>query len=424
LGETYGIIVYQEQILRIVQVIAGYSLANADLLRRAIGKKIESEMQRHRGIFVEQATKLHGDKNKAEELFDLIEKFAQYGFVKAHATCYAMVMYRMAYLKAHYTIYFICVGFTTDHQHQDRLIQWKREADREGITVLPPCIAHSSGRFSIEDGCIRYGLSALKNVGEGMAEVICKAREAAPFSSPWDFAKRTAVNKQALESLIKSGALDTFGVSRNILMHNLPHLLHQPLLFEPEFERSPEWSDELRYKYAFETVGMYLGEHPLSGLPLNALGFSKCIDGGVGDGVTVIGSVLHVDRRRMKNGSIYGILALSDQHGIVEISVFSELWSRVQKTVKPGQVVWCKVRTGRRGIAAQYLGLAADGLDIRSIRCVVDRSRLEALKLLPHGQTKLIVEHDGVRWDVGNIKLDLGTIRRLSSTPGLRWCTW
>lgn len=441
LDETHGIIVYQEQVLLIARRIAGFSLGEADILRRAIGKKIESEMQKQRARFIQRATELHNNEQKAEALFMLIEKFSQYGFVKAHATCYAMVMYRMAYLKTHYRIYFICVGMTVDGEHHHKLIQWKREADREKIQLLPPCVMKSHANFQVVGpSCIRYGLRALKNLGFAAAQKICKIREEENFTDPWDFVRRSGVNKQALESLITAGALDIFDTPRETLLFNLQSLLHQPenSLFPPEFTYpTPQPNIAVSYTKcnvsiaktleshlrSLRSTGIYIASHPLDNFPLQVMGFAKCTEH-ITDKTTIIGNVLHIDRKRMKNGNIYGILLLSDPYGIAEVSVFSELWAKMQKTLKINDIIWCKIRAGR-GYAIQQFGhVQFEGMPLGWIKCIFDTTHagLELLTQLPPGNTTLLIQIQDQKWKTHQkIKVDLGALKLLSSIPEMRW---
>ena len=413
LDETYGIIIYQEQVLQIARVIAGYSLAEADLLRRAIGKKIESEMQKQKSSFISRAIALGRDEEKTAELFGLIEKFAQYGFVKAHATCYAVSMYQMAYLKTHFTKYFICVGMTMDSNHHDKLIQWKREADYAQIVVKPPCVCTSREEFTLEGDAIRYSLSAIKSVGVGLAKQICTERDRRPFHDVWDFAKRAAVNKQALEGLIKSGALDVFGTDRGTLLHNTALLLHQPedTLFPPMLNEAPPLPRDTLFQHVFESVGMYVDAHPLDDISnklLRYLGINSVMQEG-----DIIGYVLKIERRRTKAGKLYGILMISDPSGINEFSIFSEQWTDAQKQIRENDLVQCSVKS-RRGLMIQSIKRVNDGLDIPSITLKSPSVEiLTKLKNLHTGDTQLLIAHEE-RWEIARVKVDLNGLRVLS----------
>jgi len=218
LSETYGIFVYQEQVMQAAQVLAGYSLGEADLLRRAMGKKIQSEMDAQRARFIEGCAKNDIKAEKANELFDLIDKFAGYGFNKSHAAAYALVAYHTAWLKAHHRAEFYAASMSFDMAQTDKLAIFVEDAARGQIEVLPPCINRSRADFSVEDGKVRYALGALKGVGEGAMEALVKEREAnGPFRSLEDFAARIdprLLNRRQIESLAAAGAFDSISPDR------------------------------------------------------------------------------------------------------------------------------------------------------------------------------------------------------------------
>jgi DNA polymerase-3 subunit alpha len=218
LAETYGVIVYQEQVMQAAQVLAGYSLGEADLLRRAMGKKIQSEMDAQRSRFVEGAAKNGIDARKAGELFDLIDKFAGYGFNKSHAAAYALVAYHTAWLKAHHAPEFYAASMSFDMAQTDKLSLFVEDIRRSGITVLPPCINASRAAFSVENGAVRYALGALRGVGEKAMDALVAEREAnGPFKSLEDFADRIdprLLNRRQIESLAAAGAFDSIASPR------------------------------------------------------------------------------------------------------------------------------------------------------------------------------------------------------------------
>jgi DNA polymerase-3 subunit alpha len=218
LKDTYGVIVYQEQVMQAAQVLAGYSLGEADLLRRAMGKKIQSEMDAQRNRFVEGAATNDIDARKASELFDLIDKFAGYGFNKSHAAAYALVAYHTAWLKAHHRPEFYAASMSFDMAQTDKLSLFVEDARRSGVEVLPPCVNASRADFSVENGAVRYALGALKNVGEKAMESLVLEREAkGPFKSLEDFADRIdprLLNRRQIESLAAAGAFDSIAPDR------------------------------------------------------------------------------------------------------------------------------------------------------------------------------------------------------------------
>ena len=225
LKETYGIIVYQEQVMQIASKIGGFSLGEADLLRRAMGKKKMDVMQAQRARFSQGAKERNIDPNKAGELFDLMEKFAQYGFNKSHSTAYAMVAYQTAYLKTHYPVPFLAALLSSQIEKRQEVVKYIHECRIMGIPILPPHVNESAEKFSVEGKTIRFGLAAVKNVGSTAIQSIIKARtEAGPFKSLdhfYDLVDSRVVNKRVVESLIKSGAMDCFQLPRKQMIQQL-----------------------------------------------------------------------------------------------------------------------------------------------------------------------------------------------------------
>src|SRR5271166_6440458 len=218
LKETFGVIIYQEQVMQIAQVMAGYSLGEADLLRRAMGKKIRAEMEKQRERFVAGAVKNGVTKGQAETIFELLAKFADYGFNKSHAAAYALVSYHTAYMKAHYPVEFIAASMTLDLNNTDKLSEFRSEAQRLGIKVDPPSINRSGATFEVSEGTIHYALAALKGVGpQAVEQIVEERRKNGPFTSLADFASRVsprAINKRIIESLAAAGAFDTLDANR------------------------------------------------------------------------------------------------------------------------------------------------------------------------------------------------------------------
>ena len=212
LKETFGVIIYQEQVMQIAQVMAGYSLGDADLLRRAMGKKIRAEMEKQRAMFVAGAVKNSVPKGQADTIFELLAKFADYGFNKSHAAAYALVSYHTAYMKAHYPVEFIAASMTLELNNTDKLWEFRAEAQRLGIKVEAPNINRSGATFEVGENTIYYALAALKGVGLQAVELIVEERKKGAFTSLADFAARVnprAINKRVIESLAAAGAFDT-----------------------------------------------------------------------------------------------------------------------------------------------------------------------------------------------------------------------
>jgi len=290
LEETYGIIVYQEQVMAIASRIAGYSLGEADMLRRAMGKKIKEEMDLHRVKFLEGAKKQNFDEEKSAEIFELMYKFADYGFNKSHAAAYCVIAAQTAYLKNYYPAEFYAALMTTELGDIERVMRYVKDAQQHGIEVYPPSLNDSEFHFSVRDGKIYFGLGGIKGVGESAIHAITEARNSLPkkqFSSLEEFfsvVDPKKLNKKVMESLIKAGAFDCFKVARHILMASFPEILEQAdrkkkekeigqsSLFDNEFSESvgvqlksvPPWSKMALLAYEKEVIGFYLSDHPLS----------------------------------------------------------------------------------------------------------------------------------------------------------------
>jgi DNA polymerase III subunit alpha len=286
LEETQGIIVYQEQVMQIAQVMAGYSLGGADLLRRAMGKKIAEEMAKERPKFVAGAIANGVDAKKAGEVFDLLEKFANYGFNKSHAAAYAVVSYQTAWLKANHPVEFMAGVMNCDIHLTDKLAVYKREVDRMGLRVVAPCVNRSMARFDVQDGALVYGLGALKNVGVDAMQMIVDGRGDRPFATLFDLARRVdlkRVGKRPLEMLARAGAFDVLDRNRRRVFDNLDALVaysaavhdarasNQVSLFgeagadipEPRLPQMDDWLPTERLGHEHQAVGFYLSGHPL-----------------------------------------------------------------------------------------------------------------------------------------------------------------
>ncbi|RZI47162.1 DNA polymerase III subunit alpha [Rickettsiales endosymbiont of Peranema trichophorum] len=354
LKETYGVIVYQEQVIMIAQHLAGYTTGEADLLRRAMGKKIKDEMQASRNTFIQGAVHNGISEELAEEIFNLIDKFASYGFNKSHATAYAIVAYQTAYLKAHYTLEFFVTAINSELNDTEKLNLLVVDAKNHGIKILPPDINHSKTFFCIEDGGIRFGLGAIKNVSVKAIEEIVKIREdKGSFSSIDDFIKSNIVdiiNKRMLENLSKAGAFDCLERNRRKICDNVPYIIRwmenekestrktQGSLFDDLYceelaislPETPMWSFQEELLKEFEAVGFYIGIHPIEeylvrltkigvvmGSDLIMMASEKSIK------VSIAGAITS-KRIKSSNRGRYAFLQLSDHTGITDISIFDE----------------------------------------------------------------------------------------------------
>ncbi|WP_424813997.1 DNA polymerase III subunit alpha [Roseococcus sp. YIM B11640] len=374
LAETYGIMVYQEQVMQISQVMAGYSLGGADLLRRAMGKKIAAEMEAQRGTFLEGATKNGISPETAGEVFDLMAEFANYGFNKSHAAAYALVSYHTAWLKANHPVAFLAASMTLDMDKTEKLASHMQEAGRLGIKVLPPDINLSGAEFRIEerDGkqAIRFALSAIKRVGlQAMRDLVAARDQGEPFLSVADFAGRVdprLLNKMQLENLAKAGAFDSLEGNRARMVMGAETVLRRAqasaedrtsnqigLFGEVEqgpamlrLPETPDWPTLDRLSFEAEAVGFHLSAHPLDEYrgALRRLGATPSAQiaeraKGGSTRLKLAGTVTAKKERNTKTGSRMAWVSLSDQTGSYEVTFFSEILNRSRELLEEGQAV-------------------------------------------------------------------------------------
>jgi DNA polymerase III subunit alpha len=368
LRETYGVIVYQEQVMQAAQVLSGYSLGEADLLRRAMGKKIRSEMKAQRDRFVSGAVARGVGSGQAEAIFELLERFADYGFNKSHAAAYALVAYQTAYMKANYPVEFLAASMTLDMGNTDKLAEFRAEAERLGIKVEPPSINRSGVEFDVAGNTVHYALAALRGVGRQAVESILAARGERAFADLADFARRTntrAVNKRVLESLVAAGAFDAIENNRARAFAAVDTMLAaaqrahedaaigQSELFGGAAAPAPialpavePWLPAERLQREYQAVGFFLSGHPLDdyAAALKRLRvqswfeFSRAVKAGASAG-RVAGTVVARTERRTKNGSKMGIIGLSDPSGAYEAVLFAEGLAQYRDLLEPGTAV-------------------------------------------------------------------------------------
>jgi DNA polymerase III subunit alpha len=369
LRETFGVIVYQEQVMQAAQILAGYSLGEADLLRRAMGKKIRSEMQKQRSRFVDGCVERDIDRAQAEMIFELLERFADYGFNKSHAAAYALVAYQTAYLKANYPVEFLAASMTLDMGNTDKLSEFRAEAERLGIKVEPPSVNRSGVAFDVDGNTIHYALAALKGVGRAAVDTIVDARGAKPFTDLSDFASRInprAVNKRVLESLAAAGAFDALEGNRarvfaavDTIMAAAQRELEATESGALQFSfGSPAAGDALRLptvepwlpaerlQREFDAVGFFLTGHPLDDYATTLkrmrvqswAEFARAVRAGASAG-RVAGTVVARTERRTRTGSKMGIIGLSDPTGQYEAVLFSEGLQQFRDLLEPGAAV-------------------------------------------------------------------------------------
>jgi DNA polymerase-3 subunit alpha len=392
LKETFGVIIYQEQVMQIAQVMAGYSLGEADLLRRAMGKKIRAEMEKQRERFVAGSVKNGVPKWQAETIFELLAKFADYGFNKSHAAAYALVSYHTAYMKAHYPVEFLAASMTLDLNNTDKLSEFRSEAQRLGIKVEAPSINRSGASFEVADGTIYYALAALKGVGPQAIELIVEARKNGAFTSLVDFAARVsprAINKRIIESLAAAGAFDTLEPNRARVFAGADAILaacqrsHEaatigqsdmfgnaadaPTIMLPQLE---PWLPAERLRREYDAIGFFLSGHPLDDYAtvLKRLRvqtwaeFSRAVKTGATAG-KVAATVVSRMERRTKTGNKMGIMGLSDPTGHFEAVLFSEGLAQYRDVLEPGSAVLLQLGAELQGEDVRARVLHAEPLD-------------------------------------------------------------
>jgi DNA polymerase-3 subunit alpha len=394
LAETQGIIVYQEQVMQIAQVMGGYSLGGADLLRRAMGKKIAEEMAKERPKFIEGAFKTHGvGKEKAGEVFDLLEKFANYGFNKSHAAAYAVVSYQTAYLKANYPVEFMAAVMNCDLHLTDKLAVYKREVNKLGIATVAPSVNASLAKFTVREGRVVYALGALKNVGVEAMQMIVQARGERLFVNLFDVARRVdlkRVGKRPLEMLVRAGAFDELDSNRARVFEGLDALVaysaavheakasNQVSLFgeagtdipEPRLPFRDDWLPIERLAQEHQAIGFYLSGHPLddymSALRRRDVKTLTEITALAERGplvAKIAGSVSAKQERKSAKGNRFAFVSLSDPTGLYEVTVFSDTLEAARDVLEPGMNVVLTVEANLEGETLKLLARGAVSID-------------------------------------------------------------
>ena len=356
LDETYGVILYQEQVMRIANKLANFSLAQADILRKAMGKKDIEVMGKQKEHFVNGAVANGINEKKASKIFDLLANFAEYGFNKSHSAAYAFVSYQTAYLKAHYPVEFMAATLSMDIHDTDKIVKSINECRQMKIDILPPDINLSGSEFRVVENSIRFGLAAVKGVGAAAIESIVVARDAdGPFTSIADFTGRAdtrKVNKKVLESLVKAGAFDSLGIKRAAAMDSLTTILNgassrntgqQSIFGEESFEQAPlleEWEDAELLRNEKESLGFYITGHPLTkyDMLLTKLKAKKTTElENIPDRADIIiGGILRsIKKKNVKStGDLMAYVTLEDSEGSVEVIVFPELYKNSVHVLK------------------------------------------------------------------------------------------
>ena len=378
LKDTYGVIVYQEQVMQIAQVLGGYSMGDADILRRAMGKKDPEEMAAQRERFVEGAKKKKIDPQKATEIFDQMETFARYGFNKSHSAAYALVSYQTAYLKTHYPVEFMAALMTWEMGDTDKVIKNLAECREKGIEVLAPDVNESRSDFTPVGGKIRFGLTAVKNVGEKAVEVILESREKdGAFESLFDFCRRvdlTAVNRRVIESLIKCGAFDSTTVSRARMMAVLDETMRAGQAFQRDEESNQidifamlgapakgskkpgdiypqveEWSAQESLAFEKEALGFYITGHPLDKYDnvikkISSRTIAELKEKASAGDVKIGGVISSLKLKNTKKGDRYGSFNLEDKSGFVEVVAWPDVYRKAVELLNSDDPIFVKGR--------------------------------------------------------------------------------
>ena len=468
LDETYGIMVYQEQVMKIAQVLGGYTMGGADKLRKVMGKKMRDEIPKQRKMFTEGAIKNGIAEDVAGKIFDQMEKFASYGFNKSHAAAYSLVSYHTAYLKAHYPVEFMCAIMSLDITNVEKLLFYKEEGKKMGYKVLPPDINKSDADFAVEDGNIRYALAAIKSVGAANMKAIEDERKArGPFKDISDFIHRIdakQINLRQLEQLIKAGAFDSIDKNRGKLFANLDTIIShiasstelknssQSSLFGVEelqakvkLADKPDWPELERLQLEAEAVGFYLSAHPLDSYSrgIERLGVKKCSEvmQGIRTGDTIraklAGCVNSFQKRISKNGNKYAFLEISDGSSNFEGLLFSEGMARYEDVIQSGQPLLVSVtidkqeEEGRPRVMINHVDTldkaiaeVSNGLEISVSDVSVVSSLHKILQQDRNGKNKIYIKPDNDNWDIrielsGGFALYGDVLSQIRSLPGI-----
>ncbi|KQP06965.1 DNA polymerase III subunit alpha [Methylobacterium sp. Leaf93] len=454
LKETFGIIVYQEQVMEVAKLLAGYSLGDADMLRRAMGKKIKAEMDAQRDRFVKGSVAGGLTEAKANEIFDLLAKFADYGFNKSHAAAYALLTYQTAYLKANYPVEFLAAAMQLDIDVTDKLAEFRQDAQRLGIPVDPPSINTSGVNFEVHDGRIGYALAAIKGVGRAAVEAVVEARGETPFKDLACLARRLnprLINKRTLENLVAAGAMDCIEIDRARACAAVEPMMKlaqgaaeaastgivdmfggiasaDVTLRVPAYE---PWPMAEKLKKEYEAIGFFLSGHPLdeyAGL-LEKLRvqswaeFCRSVRAGTSSVGKVAASVLDRSERRTKSGNKLGIVTLSDQTGHFEAIIFQEGLGQYREILEPGRPLVLQIQANLEGEDVRARIVTAEPLDeavaryqkgmrvyLRDERPIV--SVQQRLQVRGEGEVSLILLLDG-----GDREVEVKLPGRYQATP-------
>src|SRR6202022_1726582 len=411
LEETYGVILYQEQVMQIANRLANFSLGEADILRRAMGKKKKEEMAAQRAKFMTGCAKNKLPEKKADRIFNLMEEFAGYGFNKSHSCAYALLAYQTAYLKTHYPVEFMAALLTSEAGNAEKTVKYINEARGMSISILPPDVNESDLYFTPVGESIRFGMAAIKNVGENTAKAIRESRlSQGEFRSLYEFCERIEsrfLNKRVFESLIRSGAMDSLGARESMVasvddavmalqratrvresgQHGLFGTAAAPAPVAFEMRDAEPWSEEERLASEYAMLGFYVSGHPLAKYAsrlqeLKTVSLAEIE--GQRNGKEVAVAVLIVGTRpmRSKKGARWAIFTLQDMTGVQELLAFPESFARFESILKPGTPLLLKVR-----VQIEEAGTRLSLQEGRRLQDVADRKVTPEFRVRLHMQS-------------------------------------
>ncbi|MDG2205358.1 MAG: DNA polymerase III subunit alpha [Alphaproteobacteria bacterium] len=453
LKETFGIMIYQEQVMQIAQELSGYTLGGADLLRRAMGKKIQAEMDQQRQIFIKGAVEKGVPEKKASDIFDQVNKFAGYGFNKSHAAAYALVAYQTAYMKANHPVEFMAASMTLDINNTEKLNFFRQELQRLKIPVLPPDVNASDVVFTLEskdeEPAIRYALAAVKNVGGvAMATMVAEREANGPYADLSDFFSRLdthSVNRRQLENLTRAGGLDCLDRNRQKVFTGIETLMRHAVAAQNDRDSNqiglfadgpettmavnipdmPDWPIMERLNEEFEALGCYLSGHPLDtyGSHLKQLGVETIVQAMArkeAAPVNLAGTVVAKKERTSAKGNRYAFVGLSDSSGAFEVTVFSEALAAAREFLEVGRSVFIKATVqpddgGVRFLANEFLPLeAAAARAVEHLRiCIASDDAVPAIRdilaaeKIGHGRVRIHAQPTDCHWEA-DLELDQG----------------
>ncbi|MGG3471076.1 DNA polymerase III subunit alpha [Neobacillus pocheonensis] len=454
LENTYGVIVYQEQIMQIASKLAGFSLGEADLLRRAVGKKQKEVLDKERHHFVQGAISKGYDRSLANDIYDLIVRFANYGFNRSHAVAYSMIAYQLAYLKANFPVYFMAGLLTSAIGNETKIAQYIMETKQKDITILTPSINQSGYPFLVENGAIRYSIAAIKSVGGAALKEIFQARKTKKFLDLFDFCIRVsskAINRKTLESLVHSGSFDEFGEDRAVLLASLDVAIEHAQIFKPddsnqfdlfveEFNLKPKYvqvdpiSQENKLFFEKEALGLYLSDHPISIFEKQLKQIGAQVLFQMKNDNRRVGAAVYISSMksiRTRKGDSMAFLSISDSSGEMEAVAFPNVYKKSSLQLGQGKFAWLdgkiEERDGKQQLIIQqvfdleqWLETHAVKQSVLYLKIVKDKQDEKSLQKINHvlkgnkGETNVVLHYESTRKTI-----KLGLENNINPTPEL-----